>query len=64
MLSTTRKALLVTISILIGIIVGLLSGLLTHADGEQLTAAIRDGCVGFAGTVTLVVVLLVHLGAL
>ncbi|MEV6135179.1 hypothetical protein AB0L63_03750 [Nocardia sp. NPDC051990] len=58
-----RKALLLTISVLVGIIVGILSGLLTHADGEHLAAAIRDGCVGFASTVTLIVLLLARLGA-
>ncbi|WP_067470334.1 hypothetical protein [Nocardia amamiensis] len=58
------KALLLTIAVLFGIIIGIVTGLLAHARGAHLAAAIREGGVGFAGTVTLTVLLLAHLGTL
>lgn len=58
------KALLLTIAILLGIIVGMTTAWLVSARGAHITIAIRDGGVGFAGTVTLGVLLLSHLGVL
>ncbi|WP_406266581.1 hypothetical protein OH799_20530 [Nocardia sp. NBC_00881] len=58
------KILLITISVLLGIIIGIITALLAHARGAHPAAAIRDGGVGFAGTVGLTILLLSHLDAL
>ncbi len=51
------KVLLVVIAILIGIIVGLVSGVLSRLGGASLSTAVTRGGVGFAGTVTLVLLI-------
>ncbi|MEU7765031.1 hypothetical protein AB0B25_07905 [Nocardia sp. NPDC049190] len=58
------KSLLITIAVLLGIISGILTALLAHSRGAHPAAAIRDGGVGFAGTVGLTILLLDHLGVL
>ncbi|WP_174184822.1 hypothetical protein [Nocardia barduliensis] len=63
MYSTTR-ALLLAIALLLGTIVGIATALLARTRGAHLAVAIREGAVGFAGTVTLTVLLLTHLGTL
>lgn len=59
-----RKALLTTIAILCGVIIAIVAGLLTYVGGGQITDAICDGGIGFAGTTTFVLVMMASLGAL
>ncbi len=58
------KGLLLAVTILLGIIVGIIAAWLAIAREAHIAIAVRDGGVGFAGTVTLSVLLLSHLEAL
>lgn len=61
---TLRKALLVTVATLIGLIVGIIAALLTHFGGGHITAAIRDGGIGFATATSFVLLVMAYFGAL
>ncbi|WP_181725709.1 hypothetical protein [Nocardia gipuzkoensis] len=52
------KALLLTIAALIALLTGGTVALLTHADGASLPDTITAGGVGFAGTLTLIVLII------
>jgi len=51
------KPLLVLVAVLSGIIVALVAGILASAGGEELSSAIVSGGVGFAGSVSLVLLI-------
>ncbi|MGV9540184.1 hypothetical protein [Nocardia beijingensis] len=52
------KALVLTITALISLLTGITAALLTHADGASLPATITAAGVGFAGTLTLIVLII------
>jgi len=58
------KTLLVLVAVLSGIIVALLTGMLASAGGDELSSAIVSGGVGFAGSVSLVLLIEKSLGLL
>ncbi len=58
------KALLVLVAVLSGIIVALIAGILVSTGGEELSSAIVSGGVGFAGSVSLVLLIEKSLGVL
>ncbi|GAA1705503.1 hypothetical protein GCM10009765_63510 [Fodinicola feengrottensis] len=58
------RSLLVIIAVLIGLIVALIAGILSSKDGASPAAASIRGAVAFAGTVTLMLLILNALGAL
>lgn len=58
------KTLLVLVAVLSGIIVALIAGILTSTGGEELSSAIVSGGVGFAGSVSLVLLIEKSLGVL
>lgn len=57
----TIKLLVIAIAVLLGVVVGIVAALLTKVQGAHIARAIRDGGVGFVGTVTLTMILLDHL---
>lgn len=52
------KALMLTIAALIALLTGITAALLTHADGASLPATITVGGVGFASTLTLIMLII------
>jgi hypothetical protein len=52
------------VAVLSGIIVALLTGILASAGGDELSSAIVSGGVGFAGSVSLVLLIEKSLGIL
>ncbi|MDN2495949.1 hypothetical protein FHY52_04450 [Nocardia nova] len=64
MLNVTVKALLLVVAVLLAIIVGMTAAWLAIAREAHFAIAVRDGGVGFGGTLTLGVLLLSHLEAL
>ncbi|MFI9509027.1 hypothetical protein [Nocardia sp. NPDC052566] len=60
----STKILLIAIAVLLGIIIGMVTAFLAKAQGIHAARAIRDAGVGFAGTVTITVLLMDHLDVL
>lgn len=51
---TTTKALLLTAAVLAATVVALTAGVLAHTDGASLATTICAGGIGFASTLTLI----------
>lgn len=62
--SSLVKTLLVMVAVLSGIIVALAAGMLASVGGDGVSSAIVSGAVGFAGSVSLVLLIEKSLGLL
>jgi hypothetical protein len=62
--SSPSRVLLVIIALLVGLIVALIAAFLSSRDGVSLASASTRGGIAFAGTVTLVLLIMNALGAL